>query len=163
MTAVQCIPPTERVPALIRSLYALVAEFEKLFPGRPFTPDGHLVGSIGEVIAAHRYGLMLHNASAETHDAMAPNGRQVQVKATQGKSVALRSSPEQLVVLLLNRQGEAEEVYNGPGDLVWAQCGAMQKNGQRPISLTKLRTLMLSVPLSARLDDRRKQVSCNES
>lgn len=144
-------PSIDRVPELVRKLYALVGEFESLFPGRAFTLDGHLVGSIGEVVAAYMYGLTLHQASAESHDATAPNGWLVQVKATQGKSVALRAEPEHLVVLLLQRSGETLEVYNGPGVLVWQKCGAMQKNGQRPISLTKLRALMTSVPQSARL------------
>jgi hypothetical protein len=44
-----------QVPALIRALYRTVAELQTLFPDRPFTPDGHLVGSLGEVIAAHNY------------------------------------------------------------------------------------------------------------
>jgi len=40
---------------LVKQLYKIVKEFERLFPERRFTPDGHLVGSIGEVIAKHRY------------------------------------------------------------------------------------------------------------
>jgi hypothetical protein len=43
------------VPALIAQLYQIVRALNKLFPDRPFTPDGHLVGSIGEVIAADTY------------------------------------------------------------------------------------------------------------
>ncbi len=39
------------MPALIRQLYRVVAQLEAEF-GRKFTPDGHLVGSIGEVIGA---------------------------------------------------------------------------------------------------------------
>ena len=35
------------IPELVRDLYKLVAKFEALFPERKFTPDGHLVGSIG--------------------------------------------------------------------------------------------------------------------
>ena len=42
------IHPVEKVPGLVGELYALVAQLEALFPGRRFTPDGHLVGSIGE-------------------------------------------------------------------------------------------------------------------
>ncbi len=45
------------VPALIVQLYQTVRALNKLFPDRPFTPDGHLVGSIGEVIAADTYDL----------------------------------------------------------------------------------------------------------
>ena len=147
--------PTERVPELVRKLYALIAEFEALFPGRAFTPDGHLVGSIGEVMAAYRYNLSLYAASNTGHDARAQDGKQVEVKATQGKSVALRAEPEQLIVLHLARDGSATEVFNGPGSLVWSQCGAMQKNGQRPISVSKLRALMNEVPISQRIESRK--------
>ena len=137
--------PIARMPELVERLYALVGELEPLFPGRKFTPDGHLVGSLGEVIAAHRYGLKLYPASTLAHDGLAPNGRCVEVKATQGTSVALRAEPEHLIVLQLAKSGAATEVYNGPGHLAWHRAGSMQKNGQRPISLFQLRKLMSEV------------------
>jgi len=148
------LTPADKVPELVRRLYSLVGEFEALFPGRKFTPDGHLVGSIGEVIAAHRYDLSLYSASTAAHDASARDGRQVEVKATQGDTVALRAEPQHLIVLHLNKEGQATEVFNGPGSLVWSSCGAMQKNGQRPISLSRLRKLMVQVPASQRLPAR---------
>lgn len=39
-------------PAPVGAIYRAVEEFEAAYPLRKFTPDGHLVGSIGEVIAA---------------------------------------------------------------------------------------------------------------
>jgi hypothetical protein len=137
--------PIARVPELVHRLYALVGELEALFPGRKFTPDGHLVGSLGEVIAAHRYGLKLYPASTFAHDGVAPNGQCVEVKVTQGTSVALRAKPDHLIVLHLAQSGGATEVYNGPGSLAWDRCGSVQKNGQRPISLFQLRKLMSEV------------------
>lgn len=137
--------PTRQVTALVQEIYEIVNRLEQLFPGRPFTPDGHLVGSIGEVMAAHRYGLELLCCSAECHDALAPDGRKVQIKATQGKSVALRHEPEHLIVLRLHRTGEMSEIYNGPGVLPWSQSGKKQSNGQRSISLSRLQTLMRDV------------------
>ena len=141
----------ERIPELVRALYGTVAELQRLFPGRPFTPDGHLVGSLGEVIAAHNYDLHLLPPSAEGSDALAPNGRHVEIKITQGERIALRNRPDHLLVLKLRADGNAEEVYNGPGTEPWDQSGKMQKNGQRPISLTKLRRLMYSIPEESRL------------
>ena len=35
--------------------------------GRKFTPDGHLVGSLGEVLASYYYELEIPTASAERH------------------------------------------------------------------------------------------------
>jgi hypothetical protein len=147
----------DQVPELVRELYSVVKKFESLFPERKFTPDGHLVGSIGEVIATHRYSLELLPASSEGHDAKASDGRFVEIKATQGKSVALRSQPEHLLVLYINSLGNSSQVFNGPGSLAWEHCGNIQKTGQRSISLTKLRKLMSEVPekqqLPIRIDE----------
>lgn len=143
--------PVDAVPNLVTRLYEIVAELEQLFPGRRFTPDGHLVGSIGEVIAAHRYGLNLREHSTQGHDATTRDGSEVEIKATQGTSVALREEPHHLIVLHLDKAGNATEVYNGPGSTVWNTCGAMQRNGQRAITLTKLRMLMRDVPQGKRL------------
>jgi hypothetical protein len=135
----------EQIPELVRALYRTVAELQRLFPDRLFTPDGHLVGSLGEVIAAHDYNLTLLPPSTEGHDALTADGRRVEIKITQGTRVALRNLPDHLLVLKLRADGETEEVYNGPGGEPWGQAGKMQKNGQRPISLSKLKVLMKTV------------------
>ena len=139
-----------QMPALIRQLYGVVAQLEAEF-GRKFTPDGNLVGSIGEVIGAAHFGLTLNAPSHEGHDARAYNGKEVEIKATQGSSVALRSKPEHLIVLKLTQQGDYDVIYNGPGKEPWNACGPMGTNGQRRVSLTKLRTLMKKVSDEDRL------------
>jgi hypothetical protein len=141
-----------RVPAIVRQLYQLVGELEAAFPGRRFTPDGHLVGSIGEVLVAHFYDLQLYRGSSECHDACSANGRKVQIKATQTSRVALRSEPQHLLVIRLKRDGSFEEVYNGPGELPWQLCGGRASNGQRQISLAALRRIMKNVPVVDRLE-----------
>ena len=135
----------ENIPTIIRELYSLVHRLEDLFPGRKFTPDGHLVGSIGEVLAASKYGLELLPASTKKHDAKSADGKLVQIKATQVRSVALRSKPDHILVLKILPDGTSEEIYNGPGKLVWENCGRLQTNGQRSISLIKLEKLMLQI------------------
>ena len=45
------------LPKPVADIYRATAKLEAMYPGRKFTPDGHLVGSIGEVIAAGRSGL----------------------------------------------------------------------------------------------------------
>jgi hypothetical protein len=142
----------ETLNSKIKELYSVVNELEQQFPGRHFTLDGHLVGSIGEVLAASMYDLELLKASTEIHDAKAKNGKMVQIKATQVKSVCLSNEPEHLIVLKLQEDGSADVVYNGPGKPVWEATGRMQKNGQRSISLFKLRNLMNNVPLCDRLE-----------
>jgi hypothetical protein len=139
------------LPKLMRRLDKITKELEELFPGRHFTLDGHLVGSIGEVWAASIYGVRLDPASARTHDGATPDGRRVQIKATRRDAVALSSLPDHLIVLRLNPDGSADEFYNGPGRGPWDACGKPGKSGQRRIRLTTLRRLMDSVPLAARV------------
>ena len=141
------------VPALLKSLYRVVNRLEKLFPGRKFTPDGHLVGSIGEAIAARMFNLTLLKASTAEHDAISADGQTlVQIKLTQGKrGIALRAEPEHLLVLRLAPDLSVKVVYNGCGQAPWAAAGKMQKNGQRPISLRKLRDIDGEVRDSERL------------
>jgi hypothetical protein len=132
----------------IKELYKITNELETRYPGRKFTPDGHLVGSIGEVLVAEHYDLTLLPNSSETHDAVSKNGTFVQIKATQISRIAISSEPEHLIVIKLSRDGSWEEIYNGPGDLAWNNAGKMQKNGQRPISIAKLKEIMDTLPQS---------------
>ncbi len=129
------------LPKPIAEIFRQVEQLERAYPGRKFTPDGHLIGSIGEVIAAEAFGLMLLPASAAGHDARDENGALVQIKLTSGKSIGLRASCERLLVMRIVDPTSAELVYDGPGEPVWTACGKMQKNGQRSISLAKLRSI----------------------
>ncbi len=135
----------------IVELYSIVNDLEAAYPGRRFTPDGHLIGSIGEVVAAEAFDLNLMPNSSAVHDATTHDGRLVQIKATQRDRVALSSCPEHLLVLHINEVGSWDIVYNGPGKLAWDSAGAIQKNGQRPISLASLKTLMTKVDSSDQL------------
>ncbi|WP_206185197.1 hypothetical protein [Thioclava sp. F42-5] len=132
-------------------LYTASDALERLFPRRKFTLDGHLVGSIGEVAAAYIFGLDLNPASTMGHDAKAPDGRNVEIKLTQGRSVAIRHEPDHLIVLHRPMGGPIRVVFNGPGTIAWEAAGKMQKNGQRPISLPRLTALSNGVAEGDRL------------
>lgn len=147
---------TKRLPEIIKEMYALIDELEGMFEGRHFTPDGHTVGSIGEAIAAHFYGLKLLPASTKGRDATVLIGEiegSVEIKATQGRSIALRHEPEHLLVLKLHKTGDWSEVYNGPGSIVWdlVKHKALPRNGQYQISCRALEELMKSVAAGKRL------------
>jgi hypothetical protein len=133
---------TRRVPLppQVAAIYQAVEDLEKKYPARKFTPDGHLVGSIGEVVAAEALGLTLHPMSRPGHDAYDANG-DVQIKMTAGKSVAMYGECTRLVVLCIVSPDEAEIVYDGPGEPAWLNAGKVGKNGQRVIRLAKLRAL----------------------
>lgn len=63
------------LPSAVARIYEAVAELEVRYRGREFTPDGHLVGSIGEVVAAEAFNLTLYRASYKGHDARDENGQ----------------------------------------------------------------------------------------
>jgi len=134
---------TQRIPLPepVAKIYEAVEELQKLYPGRKFTPDGHLVGSIGEVVAEKALGLTLYSMSEPGHDAIDAAGRLVQIKMTAGKSIAMYADCDRLVVLRVVSPHEAEIVYDGDGAPAWAAAGAMGKNGQKVISLTRLKSL----------------------
>lgn len=141
----------EEMPQLIQELYSIVNRLEGKYKGRKFTLDGHLVGSIGEVLASYYYDLELLPASTEAHDAITKDNSLVQIKATQGRSIGIRSQPNHLIVIKILKSGSIEEIYNGPGELAWKHVGKMQKNGQCSITLSKLKNLMEKVPQKQRI------------
>ena len=130
------IPLPPEVAMIYRATEALAAKY----PGRPFTPDGHLVGSIGEVVAAEALGLTLYPPSHPGHDAFDTMG-DVQIKMTAGRAISMYSTCVRLVVLRVVNPEQAEIVFDGCGETAWSLAGPMAKNGQRRISLSRLQTI----------------------
>jgi hypothetical protein len=139
------------VAGLLNALYAASDRLESIFPGRKFTLDGHLVGSVGEVIAAYMFDLDLVKASSKAHDATTRSGKRVEIKFTQGSSIGIRHEPHHLVVLQRLKDGPVRIVFNGPGNAAWNAAGAMHSNGQRPIGLKKLAELDRVIDIASRL------------
>ena len=142
--------PIEEVPHLIAELYKVTRRLGQLFNGRPFTPDGHLVGSIGEVVAEYIYDLELEECSTPQFDARMKSGKEtVQIKLTgdRGKSYGFRWSsslktggPDLLICLKLTQSG-FEEVYAGrfPTELLTDRNDS--SNGQLAISISELKAI----------------------
>lgn len=126
----------ERVQDLLR----IVAELEAAFPGRHFTLDGHLVGSIGEVLAEYYYGIELYKASAPKHDGEV-DGRKVQIKITQSDSIVIsakQGAPDYLLVLYMAKAGNVYEVYNGPGAEPWKLSSKADSHGNKHVTINTL-------------------------
>ena len=111
----------------IRQLYQIIDELEAAYPEKHFTLNGILMGNLGEVYAAEKYGLKLLPESSKMHDAITADGRLVQIKVTQGKQIALYGEPDYLLVLEVHRDSSFTEVYSGPGKAPWEGAGKMQK------------------------------------
>lgn len=111
-----------------------------------FTPDGNLVGDLGEAIAAELFGVQLSERNAKGIDGSLADGRTVQVKASgRNRGVAFTdaagSEAELLLVLRINfRESSFEVIYRGPYAPVRALLPGSWR-GQKIISMTKLRSL----------------------
>ena len=124
----------------VRTLLDQVNALETMFPGRHFTLDGHLVGSVGEVAAAYHYAIKLFPPSTELHDGSVGN-RNVQIKITQTDNVLIGWKPKYLIVLYLAKTGNIYEVYNGPGIIPWKTPGKPDKRGYKHLRVNKLMSL----------------------
>lgn len=124
----------------VQKLICIVNELEADFPDSHFTLDGHLVGSIGEVMAKYHYGIELCTASKENYDGEV-EGKKVQIKITQQDNIMISSEPEYLIVLYLNKGGDIYEVYNGPGDKPWDCASKPDSHNYRHMRVNKLMEL----------------------
>lgn len=129
-----------KIKQQVQRLVEIVAQLEAEFPGRHFTLDGHLVGSIGEVMAAYYYGIELYAASTEIHDGEV-DGKKVQIKITQQDNIVINHEPEYLIVLYLNRNGNVYEVYNGPGKIPWESASKRDSHNNKHMRVNKLMEL----------------------
>jgi hypothetical protein len=145
-----------RLPGIIIELYKLVDELESLYPGRYFTLDGHLVGSIGEVVAQLFYDLDLLVAGEPGRDATTKDGtnRSVQIKLTAGDSVNIADcdfQPDILIVLQIQRSRGFREAFNGsyPADAL----NQIKSNKRRVKVISLARLASEQKKVSRALDD----------
>jgi hypothetical protein len=152
---------TAQTADLVDQLHCIVNKLEELHPGRRFPLDGHLVGSIGEAASEAMFAVRLVPASSPGHDAIADDGRTVEVKATyRNRTVGIRQTSHDgaaaLIVLRLSRSSGVphEVVYNGSLSRVLHSAGPLQKNGQASLGLSRLRQLDAEVPPGERVTRR---------
>lgn len=135
----------------VQQMIKIVTELEVDFPGRHFTLDGHLVGSIGEVMAAYYYGIELYKASEKTHDGEV-DGRKVQIKITQQDNIVINEKPEYLIALYLTKKGDIYEVYNGPGEEPWKTASKPDGHNNKHMLVNKLMQLDAEVSENNRIE-----------
>jgi hypothetical protein len=133
----------DKLPKLIADLYNIVDELTAMFPEQKFTPDGHLVGSIGEAVAKEIYGLKLMPASTKNYDGTL-YGQKVQVKITSGIRVQISATndyPALLIVLYLDRKAGFTEIYAGEFPKSFITKHTKNTHGYYQCSLKKLKDM----------------------
>ena len=137
-----------KLPVPVAAVCEAITELETAY-GRKFTIDGHLLGSIGEVVAREALGLELYGMSRKGHDGLCKTRGEVQIKITAKKSITLRHPCNHLIVLKMDQYGkEANIVYDGPGAPIWTLVAHKKKpsNGQYQVSLTAIEEVKRKAP-----------------
>ena len=139
----------------IRVIYKAVKGLEKCHPGRKFTPDGVLVGTLGEVLAEEKYDLDLLPPKTEAFDATDRRGRKVQIHCNQRNTTPLKKGATKgmLLALKLLPNGSIKEIFNGPASAAHQLTVGRKADSAGFVGLShnKLRKLMESVPESKRI------------
>jgi len=115
-------------------IFAGIEHLREAFPGKEFTIDGKLVGDIGEAIAALEYDVKLYETEKAGHDGETSDGKRVQVKATFKKSLTFKTVPDYYLGFKLHRDGEYEEVFNGPGKVIFERYSHRKGIGEELLS-----------------------------
>jgi hypothetical protein len=141
----------------LRLIFQGIEQSKAAFPNRKFTIDGRLVGDVGEVIAALEYDVALDEISRPNHDAATSDGRSVQIKATFKDSLTFRSIPDYYLGFKLYPDGRHEEIFNGPGRLIYDRYAARKGIGSVLLSfpITELRKLSQQVAQHDRIAKRK--------
>jgi hypothetical protein len=111
-----------------------IGRLRQAFPTKEFTIDGRLAGDIGEIIAALEYDVQLYEVLHAGHDGYTSDGRRVQVKATFKESLTFNSIPDYYLGFKITKDGRHEEIYNGPGKLIYERYSHRKGIGKTLLS-----------------------------
>jgi hypothetical protein len=141
------MPQRQAITEALALIFKGIERLKGVFPNRNFTIDGRLVGDIGEVIAALEYDVILHDTSQPGHDGITSDGRRVQIKATFKDQLTFRSIPDYYLGFKLFQDGRHEEIFNGPGRMIYDYYALRKGVGVDLLSfpLAVLRNLSSSV------------------
>jgi hypothetical protein len=106
----------------IKELLAITKKLKEKYVhlNKNFSLDGKLVGDIGEVLAAEKYGLELLPENTPVHDGKEKaSNRMVQLKASFKGNCYFPFGEERIpdffLAIEINEDGQITEMYNGPG------------------------------------------------
>lgn len=119
----------------IQQLYTITQKLRERYKkwDKKFTLDGRLVGDIGEVLAAEKYGLNLYRENTEIYDGEEKaTKRKVQIKASFKGYFQFpnKKVPNYYLAVMIDDKGLLDEIFNGPGQFVMENY--IKKNNIKP-------------------------------
>lgn len=149
----------DEIGVCIEDLLQIVERLRTVYPKKSFTLDGRLVGDIGEALVEQHYDLEVFSTVVPHHDAVAADGKRVQIKATMKESLSfpIDHVPDYYLGIRISPDGSIEEIFNGPGSMV-AELLARRvptKNGLHMVGIGGLRKLNAEVPPGEKIPRRK--------
>lgn len=150
------MPKHKAITDSLALIFQGIDQLKNTFPERAFTIDGRLVGDIGEVIAALEYDLAIDTTSQPNYDGVTSSGQKVQIKATFKNSLTFKTVPDYYLGFKLYPNGEYEEIFNGPGQLIYERYNHRKNIGVSLLSfpIEELRKISTSIPITERIPRR---------
>jgi hypothetical protein len=130
----------------VKDLLKIIAKMQIDYPKKKFTLDGRLVGDIGEILAEQLYDLVLLDGLQEKYDAIS-NDKLVQIKTTMKKTLGFGDIPDYYLGIKVDENGKVEEIFNGPGLMIWniIKHKKRPKNYFYSVNISRLKKLNSSV------------------
>jgi hypothetical protein len=124
-------------------LLKIVGEMKLKYPIKSFTLDGRLVGDIGEIIVQEYYDIKLYDKLEPHYDGETKSNEKVQIKTTLQNSLGFSGSliPEYYIGIKINTDGSFEEIYNGPGWILWNYLKNRKKQKLHSIPIKVMKEL----------------------
>ena len=140
----------EAMKGVLASLFASQRTLKALAPQFKWAGLGNLLGDYGEFIAVEVYGLTPAPRGANGYDAIAPDGKTVQVKANYAASqIGFRGEADLLLCLKIDLNGDWSEVYYGDFQLIRQASRHSARDNKSMIAvsaLTKIKEAGYRVP-----------------
>lgn len=158
----------ENIKSAIIELLGIVKQLKNSYPYKEFTLDGRLVGDIGEIVVEQIYDVKLFEKITSHYDGISSDGRKVQIKTTMKYALDFPADhiPDYYLGIKILENGEFEEIYNGPGGIIWE----VLKHRKKPtktnfhcVNIKRLKKLNLTVNIYDRIRRKNNSVSITKN
>ncbi|MBJ7402179.1 hypothetical protein TSA1_26610 [Bradyrhizobium nitroreducens] len=132
----------EAMKGVLASLFASQRTLKSLAPQFKWAGLGNLLGDYGEFIATEVYGLQQASRGANGYDAVAPDGKKVQVKANFAASqIGFRGEADMLLCLKIDLTGDWTEIYYGDFALVRSVARYSARDNKHMVAISALQKI----------------------
>jgi hypothetical protein len=127
---------------IMATLFSAQNALRALAPEFKWAGMGNLLGDYGEYVSIRHYGLTKAPPGANGYDAITPDGKKVQIKASHAANmIGFRGEADLLLVIKVDVDGSWKEIYYGSFQTVSEQSGHSKRDNKQTISITKLMKL----------------------